>query len=259
MRFLRRFRETGTILFVSHDTAAVVNLCNSAIWLDRGAVRQIGPAKETCEAYLASYYEAQQGPHAAHLYASRPAKRPPSALVDQRQKYLNHSQYRNDLRLMEFDDSGAAFGKGRGRVTAAQFLDEQGAALSWVVGGETVTLRIEAQADESIGQPIIGFLVKDRLGQVLFSDNTCLTHASQPMPLEPGQSLEARFTFQMPILPTGDYSVAISLAEGTQAEHIQHHWIHDAIVFKSITSSVCTGLVGIPMLDITMDRKDCDV
>jgi lipopolysaccharide transport system ATP-binding protein len=37
------------------------------------------------------------------------------------------------------------------------------------------------------------------------------------------------------------------LAEGTQKEHIQHHWIHDAVVFRSHTSSVTQGLIGIPM------------
>jgi lipopolysaccharide transport system ATP-binding protein len=258
MRFLRRFRESGTILFVSHDSGAVVNLCDSAIWLERGTVRGMGPAKEICESYLASYYEAQQGPHAVRWQPKAAAGRT-SALVDQRQKFLNHSQYRNDLRLFEFDESGASFGKGLGRISGVQFVDEQGVPLSWVVGGETVTVRIEARAEEAIDRPIIGFLVKDRLGQVLFSDNTCLSHAMQPVPLQPGDVLEARFTFQMPILRVGDYSVAVSLAEGTQDEHVQHHWIHDALVFKSVSSSVCTGLVGIPMLDITMHRKDCDV
>jgi lipopolysaccharide transport system ATP-binding protein len=254
MRFLRRFRETGTILFVSHDTGAVVNLCNQAIWLDRGHVRESGPAKEICESYLASYYEAQQGPHAVKLRAGETEKRRPTALVDQRLKYLNHSQYRNDLKLFEFNDRGASFGKGLGRVISTRFLDEQGAPLSWVVGGETVTLHIEAQADENISRPIVGFLVKDRLGQVLFADNTCLSYALHPVPLEPGDTLQAKFTFQMPILPVGDYSVTISLAEGTQEEHVQHHWIHDAILFKSLSSSVCTGLVGLPMLDIQMSR-----
>ena len=33
MRFLREFRENGTLLFVSHDTSAVLNLCDRALWL----------------------------------------------------------------------------------------------------------------------------------------------------------------------------------------------------------------------------------
>ncbi|EGY29739.1 ABC transporter related protein [Candidatus Regiella insecticola 5.15] len=59
----------------------------------------------------------------------------------------------------------------------------------------------------------------------------------------------------MPILPMGDYSICIAIAEGTQKEHIHHHWIHDAIMFTSHASSVVTGLVGIPMKNILLAIK----
>ena len=58
----------------------------------------------------------------------------------------------------------------------------------------------------------------------------------------------------MPILPRGDYAVTVAVADGTQEDNVQHHWIHDALVIRSVSSSVCTGLVGIPMLDINMRR-----
>ena len=56
----------------------------------------------------------------------------------------------------------------------------------------------------------------------------------------------------MPILPKGDYFVTVALAEGTQQEHIQHQWIHEAVLFQSHSSSVSTGLVGIPMKEIRL-------
>jgi lipopolysaccharide transport system ATP-binding protein len=46
MRFLRNFMETGTILFVSHDTAAVKSLCEHAIWLEKGQMQLLGTAKD---------------------------------------------------------------------------------------------------------------------------------------------------------------------------------------------------------------------
>src|SRR5690606_4084636 len=49
MRFLRRFCENGTLLFVSHDSAAVTSLCERAIWLEHGTVRAIGPARDICK------------------------------------------------------------------------------------------------------------------------------------------------------------------------------------------------------------------
>ncbi|MDP3535313.1 MAG: ABC transporter ATP-binding protein, partial [Halomonas sp.] len=40
MRFLRKFMETGTVLFVSHDTGAIINLCQRVVWLDKGEVKK---------------------------------------------------------------------------------------------------------------------------------------------------------------------------------------------------------------------------
>jgi len=39
MRFLRDFQKHGTLLFVSHDAAAVTNLCENAVWLENGKMR----------------------------------------------------------------------------------------------------------------------------------------------------------------------------------------------------------------------------
>jgi lipopolysaccharide transport system ATP-binding protein len=60
MRFLHRFMKTGTIIFVSHDTGAVANLCDRAILLNQGEISKIGTPKEVCEVYLASLYQADQ-------------------------------------------------------------------------------------------------------------------------------------------------------------------------------------------------------
>lgn len=47
-------REGRTILFVSHNMAAVTQLCRRVIWLDGGCIRMIGPAAETVAAYLSA-------------------------------------------------------------------------------------------------------------------------------------------------------------------------------------------------------------
>ena len=40
-----------TLLFVSHNIQTVKNLCDNAIWLDKGVVRMAGPSKLVCNAY----------------------------------------------------------------------------------------------------------------------------------------------------------------------------------------------------------------
>jgi len=46
------FRKRGvTMLFVSHDLGAVEDLCNKAIWLERGVIRDVGAAGPVVDGY----------------------------------------------------------------------------------------------------------------------------------------------------------------------------------------------------------------
>lgn len=257
MRFLREFMKTGTVLFVSHDTSAVRSLCTRAIWLDKGRSVREGSPKDVCEAYLEAFYEAQQGKRdaaAGGRAAPAAAIAAPPALRDPRQDMINHSALRNDIRLFAFDPATASFGKGGAQVAQVQFTDAQGRPLSWIIGGEDVVLHIEVAAHVPLDSPIVGFFVKDRLGQELFGDNTYLSYFEQPLACEAGQRFVARFAFSMPRLRPGDYAVTVAIANGTQDDHVQHQWVHDALVFRSETSSVAGGIVGIPMRSITMDN-----
>ena len=52
MRRIRDICDSGaTVLFVSHGTGTVAQICNRAIWLDSGRVREIGDAREICRQY----------------------------------------------------------------------------------------------------------------------------------------------------------------------------------------------------------------
>ena len=42
-----------TLLFVSHNIQQVRNLCDHAIWLDKGVTRMQGDVNEVCDAYMA--------------------------------------------------------------------------------------------------------------------------------------------------------------------------------------------------------------
>jgi lipopolysaccharide transport system ATP-binding protein len=43
-----------TVLFVSHNTSALLDICNQGVWLERGQVRASGPIRETISGYLAT-------------------------------------------------------------------------------------------------------------------------------------------------------------------------------------------------------------
>jgi lipopolysaccharide transport system ATP-binding protein len=283
MRFMRRFKESHPLLFVSHDTYAVAGLCDTAMLLDHGEVKALGEARKVCDIYRRQYYSEFQTTDGVQRLNDAPrlpgsdavapprvssegvvdqrlkydAVAPPRVssedVVDQRLKYLNVTQYRNDIELGPFDPGADSFGEGGARIEDVALLDGPSCRqLSWVVGGELVTLRVVATCQRTVDRPIVGFLLKDRLGQALFGDNTYVSCRDQPVLVEAGYRLSAEFEFRMPVLPAGDYFIDVSVAEGSQENHIQLQWIHEARLLHSRSTSVCTGLVGVPMRRIAM-------
>jgi lipopolysaccharide transport system ATP-binding protein len=258
IRFLRDFQRRGSILFVSHDTGAILGFCDRVVWLDRGRVRAIGPAKPIVEDYLAAFTQtdqdgaSQQSRHSTRAAAAGAGL--PAEAVDRRMAYINASRHRNDLEVFAFRPDAKSFGRGGADIDAVRIETDDGRPLIWAVGGELVTLAVEVVAHRAIARPIVGFFVKDRLGQLLFGDNTYVSQAGNAVPLAAGERLLARFRFRMPILATGDYTVAAAVADGDVADHVQHHWIHDALAFKAHASSAATGLIGVPMHEISLER-----
>lgn len=255
MRFLRKFQETGTLLFVSHDSAAVLGLCNRAVWLDQGRERMSGTAKDVSDAYLAFNFEAYQGRSRLPRAQAEPSA---PAVADTAPPAVAPVSPENKIEFFDFNPDADGFGQGDATVSSVEMLDEQGNNLRAIRGGEYVTLCIRGVARERLARPIIGFYVKDRLGQNLFGDNTYLTHLQRDNAVPAGGTIEARFGFEMPFLPPGSYSIGVGFAEGTQELHVMQHWIHDALIFKSQAPPSIRGLVGVPMRRIDLESKAPD-
>jgi lipopolysaccharide transport system ATP-binding protein len=254
MRYLREFRKRGSMLFVSHDSSAVASLCDRALWLEHGSVRQLGEARDVMQEYMqASLSEAGGMTSSGTAGMARRTAAPRRREVDARQALFDRSTLRNDIHVLPFRPDAKAFGQCRVRIDHAELCDEQGQPVSLVLAGECVVLRVELLADADVGNAITGFYVKDRLGQLLFGDNTGLAQADG-FDLAAGQRAVASFCFVMPRLLPGDYFVAIGVSEGTQEQHVVQHWMHEGLRFRAEGGSMVTGLIGLPMLDIRQER-----
>ena len=255
MRFIRKFKEEHTILFVSHDTGAVVNLCTRAILLEHGTVVRDGSPKDVSEYYLAQQFHANQGGEMEICGAkeSQEVEKPVEDICfrDMRQDFVVHTNLRNYIELLQFNPDSSGFGTGKAKITDVVLQDESGTPLSWTVGGEMVRLRVTVECYKDMFSPIIGFIVKDKLGQGLFAANTCITYLGKPLHVANGHKVVGEFVFRMPILYVGDYSIMVSFAEGVQNENVQHHWMNDAYIFKS-HSPEPLALMGIPMKSVVM-------
>jgi hypothetical protein len=101
------------------------------------------------------------------------------------------------------------------------------------------------QAHAEIKNPIVGYIVKDRLGRELFGDNNALL--GQPIkPLSTGQSYLVSFNIgAWPNLQEDEYLLSIAVADGSLEEHEQCHYLHDALVFQSIPVRRAVGVFSV--------------
>jgi lipopolysaccharide transport system ATP-binding protein len=248
MRWLRCFREEGAVLFCGHDTGAVMALCNRAIWLDAGSVKSAGRAKEVCEAYMATVYAKSMGLGTQNMHRSIQGGSPGKLAKAGQRRPLSQS-----VEVFEFNNDSSWLGTGDATITRVQFVRADGRELGLIEGGEDVQVIIDILATEDINQPIVGFHVKDRLGQALFGDNTFLQFKNANLSVKAGQTIQVRFTFQLPLLQSGDYSLTAAIASGTLDAHVQHHRKHEALSFK-VQSPFRNGvMVAIPMQSIELE------
>jgi lipopolysaccharide transport system ATP-binding protein len=258
MRFIRAFQERGTLLFVSHDTASVQNLCKSAIWLGNGQMRQIGTSKEVSEAYLQYTLQEVYGQEVKLTLMNEPKHI--IAVEDQNllpgtSQVPTHTAHKYDEKLTVQDNLSSANGwkTGMADITSVALSKMDGNTDIVYEGGEKVCLTITAIAHVDLADPILGFNFKDRLAQDLFGENTLPFTTTHKRAVKAGQSFSSKFEFKLPMLPNGQYVVMVSVADGNLHSNIQHHYVHDALIVHVSSSQIRWGLVGIPFSKVSLD------
>lgn len=253
MRFIRSFQEHGTLLFVSHDMGSVQNLCKSAVWLGQGQVKQIGTSKDVAEAYLQYTLQEVYG-HEVKLSSTSAATEPSivaEPLTDGTSALA--IDYGSQITVENNSLNATGWKSGSAEVVSLA-LEKLGLGPEGVFeGGEKVRMLIRAKAHEALLSPILGFIVKDRLGQDLFGENTLPFTATSPCPIKPGQEFTGEFVFRLPMLPNGQYVVMASVADGDLYTNVQHHYLHDAFIINVSSSKIRWGLVGIPFERVALE------
>jgi len=240
MRFIRKFQERGTLIFVSHDTASVQNLCRSGIWLKHGRVEQLGTAKAVSEAYLQYTMQEIYGAESKLTSIGAGAPDDETAVPALASNYGTQASVRDNLS----DANG--WKTGHADIVSVTLTRLSGNTDVVFEGDEPVRMTVRARAHQALEKPILGFLVRDRLGQDLFGENTLHFTGLRPTPVAAGALFEGVFEFRLPMLPNGQYAVMASVADGDLQNHVQHHWLHDALIVNISSSKIRYGLVGLP-------------
>lgn len=252
MRYLRKFKEKGTLIFVSHDMGSVLNLCERAIWLDHGQLRQVGKSKEVAEAYLQYTLQEVYGQEAKLLALNK--VRTEQAVAGSASPQTTSIPDSDGAPVIDYGarmrvdanlDEANGWKSGAGEILSVRLEHLYPQPNDIFRGGEKVRMVITAKAYQDLDRPILGFLVRDRLGQDLFGENTLPFTSLNPRPVSAGNTFASEYVFHLPMLPNGQYVVMASLADGDLYTNVQHHWLHDAIIMNVSSSKVRWGLVGV--------------
>lgn len=220
---IREFKAAGTaLLIVSHDPSAVISLCDRAILIERGKVLMDGDAVGVMD-----YYNA--------LVAQKEGDAAIQQLIDERGALVTVS------------------GTGEATIEKVFFTDAAGAALEFIAVGQRVRLCIDIQSIQAVDRLVVGYLIKDRLGQAVFGTNT--DHTRQVLEhLAAGECIRMVSEFDAN-LGAGSYSVSVALSSTETHLVNNYEWRDLAVVFNvaNIGKPRFDGVAWLPA-DISLEK-----
>jgi hypothetical protein len=123
------------------------------------------------------------------------------------------------------------WGNGQAEILGIQLLDPQGNVCESIDHGKSLILRVSVRFNEAISQPILGFVMRNRLGEDIGGTNTSAEGVTLP-PAPPSQIYTLDFHVQLPILQPGNYSFSVAVANGTHEDYVICDWVENAIALE---------------------------
>jgi len=195
---IRAFRREGTtLLIVSHDRYAIQTVCDRAILMEAGRIRMQGDPIEVLD-----YYNALMAEH-------------------------NHQRIRQEVlpdgRLTTISGTAEA------SIVDVRLLNQHDRSADTVEVGEPLRLLVRIRANSALPRLVLGFLIKDRLGQAIYGINT--HRLEQPL-VHLAAGDEATYCFSFPArLGKGSYSVSLSLSREDSHIDKNYEWRDNALIF----------------------------
>ncbi len=207
-----RLRRAGaTILLVSHEEDLLRDLCDEVWWLLEGKLAGRGDPVEMLAAYrrhvsarLRNWGESIAGGSALNL--------PP--------------------RMRR--------GNGRAEILAIELVGESSRPTIVWRSGELATVRITVRFHDQVANPVIGILVRNRVGLNVYGTNTEL-EGLRLGPCSPDECLHIEFTFRCDLCPQ-QYTLTVASHD---PDGVWHDWLEDAVAFSVVDSRHTAGVANL--------------
>jgi len=205
---LEEMREKNvTILFVSHDLGLVKRLAHRAILMMNGSVVTEGAPKDVVNRYVGLVHE--------------------------------YEQEKSDA----ISNLGPSFrhGDGTSVIEDVKVLDAEGKAGGVISSGEKMTVRLRVRFNKESENPMVGILIRNRLGVDVFGTNTRLEQKSLGT-FQAGEILEIDFGIDC-LLTRQEYTLTVATQHWNGASQ---EWLDDVVAFSVADPKDVAGLAHLP-------------
>lgn len=191
---LDRLRRAGTtVLLASHEERLLETLCDEVWWLDNGEIAAKGDPKQTLAQYRRFVADQVRA-----WGETIPPRMAPSARR----------------------------GDGRAEVVSLETLGANGRPTIVWRSGEYVSVRAAVRFHEAVAEPVIGMLIRTRIGFEVYGTNTDLEHVPVGA-RDAGETVTVVFQFLCDLCPQA-YTLTLASHD---PDGTVHDWIDDAIAF----------------------------
>lgn len=198
---IQKFTDNGgTLLFVSHDQSIVSAVCRRCVLLNAGELLHNAPPEETFARY--------------------------NALV---------SAKRNEAASASVLPSGQmqiTSGTGEASVVSLSLLDDHDVSRATIAVGTNITLALHVRVLSPIPRLVLGFTIRDRLGNVVFGTNT-LSHKRSIEYPQPQSTYVFRYQL-LAALGVGSYTISTALVSSNDRLTNNFECREPAFVFEVI-------------------------
>lgn len=218
---IRNFRQQGTtLLIVSHDKVTIQGMCDRAILLDGGTKVMEGSPEAVMD-----YYNAALAQRDTHV-----------------------------IRQSSLDDGKVQTVSGTGKAvfTEVALLGESAEPVDAVKVGERLSLLVRVQVHQALDELVLGFMIKDKMGQAVFGTNTFYLNQVIALP-KPDSSYAFNVCFDANLGP-GSYSIAVALHSRESHIHENYEWRDLAVVFTVVNVDK-PNFVGTNWLPVTLEIR----
>ncbi len=253
---LNQIIQSGkTVIFVSHSTNAVKNLCNRAILLERGELLMAGDPNDVVNIYsklIANPEGLDSVRQDIADLSKKPTKAPsdarPSDEVDEAAaEAAERGHAKQALRLLveershqQLTDKEYAYGGERGEIQSVLLCNDQDEPRLDFESGAKAQLHMVCRAFRDIPKPIYAVTIKDHRGQEVFGTNTFFRNETWPAVLS-DQTVHVSIKIQLNLIP-GVYFVSLGWVELNDGEVDVIQRRYDVIRLEMNTTDQAFGI-----------------